>query len=262
MWRRTMKKGIIVTSFGTSNRETMELCIESIENRIKESYTDYLVIRAFTSRMVIHKLKKRDNYPVDTPTEALKRMKDEGVKEIYIQPLLIIEGHEYEKILREVDNFVKENPNFKVRVAKPLLSHDMDYEKVVNGLGIANKDQAVVFMGHGSDHSTDISYKKLEDTIRKAGYEKVFIGTVEGEISIDEVVEKLKEKSIKKVLLKPFMLVAGVHALEDMASDNDDSWKNVLEKNGIDTEVQIVGLGQVKAIQDIFIEHLDRIRGE
>jgi len=257
-----MKKGIIVTSFGTSNRETMELCIESIENRIKESYTDYLVIRAFTSRMVIHKLKKRDNYLVDTPTEALKRMKDEGVKEIYIQPLLIIEGHEYEKILREVDNFVKENPNFKVRVAKPLLSHDMDYEKVVNGLGIANKDQAVVFMGHGSDHSTDISYKKLEDTIRKAGYEKVFIGTVEGEISIDEVVEKLKEKSIKKVLLKPFMLVAGVHALEDMASDSDDSWKNVLEKNGIDTEVQIVGLGQVKAIQDIFIEHLDRIRGE
>jgi len=257
-----MKKGIIVTSFGTSNRETMELCIESIENRIKESYTDYLVIRAFTSRMVIHKLKKRDNYPVDTPTEALKRMKDEGVKEIYIQPLLIIEGHEYEKILREVDNFVKENPNFKVRVAKPLLSHDMDYEKVVNGLGIANKDQAVVFMGHGSYHSTDISYKKLEDTIRKAGYEKVFIGTVEGEISIDEVVEKLKEKSIKKVLLKPFMLVAGVHALEDMASDSDDSWKNVLEKNGIDTEVQIVGLGQVKAIQDIFIEHLDRIRGE
>jgi sirohydrochlorin cobaltochelatase len=207
MWRRTMKKGIIVTSFGTSNRETMELCIESIENRIKESYTDYLVIRAFTSRMVIHKLKKRDNYLVDTPTEALKRMKDEGVKEIYIQPLLIIEGHEYEKILREVDNFVKENPNFKVRVAKPLLSHDMDYEKVVNGLGIANKDQAVVFMGHGSDHSTDISYKKLEDTIRKAGYEKVFIGTVEGEISIDEVVEKLKEKSIKKVLLKPFHFI-------------------------------------------------------
>ena len=212
--------------------------------------------------MVIHKLKKRDNYPVDTPTEALKRMKDKGVKEIYIQPLLIIEGHEYEKTLREVDNFVKENPNFKVRVAKPLLSYDMDYESVLNGLGITNKDQAVVFMGHGSDHSTDISYKKLEDTIRKAGYENVFIGTVEGEISIDDVVVKLKEKSIKKVLLKPFMLVAGVHALEDMASDSDDSWKNILEKNGIDTEVQIVGLGQVKAIQDIFIEHLDRIRGE
>ncbi|HHZ02640.1 MAG TPA: sirohydrochlorin cobaltochelatase [Tissierellia bacterium] len=257
-----MKKGIIVTSFGTSNRETMELCIESIENRIKERYTDYLVTRAFTSRMVIHKLKKRDDYPVDTPTEALERMKRNGVKEIYIQPLLIIEGHEYEKILREVNDFVKENPDYKVTVAKPLLSHDMDYEKVVNGLGIANKDQAVVFMGHGSDHSTDLSYKKLEDTIRKAGYENVFIGTVEGEISIDDVVKKLKEKSIKKVLLKPFMLVAGVHALEDMASDSDDSWKSILEKNDIDVDLQIVGLGQVKEIQDIFIEHLDEIRGD
>lgn len=257
-----MEKGIIVTSFGTSNRETMKLCIESIENRVKEKYKDYLVTRAFTSRMVIHKLKKRDNYPVDTPTEALKRMKDEGVKEIYIQPLLIIEGHEYEKILREVNGFGKENSEFKVRVAKPLLSDDMDYEKVINGLGIANKEEAVVFMGHGSDHSIDLSYKKLEDTIRKAGYENVFIGTVEGEISIDDVVEKLKEKSIKKVLLKPFMLVAGVHALEDMASDSDDSWKSILEKNGIDTEVQIVGLGQVKEIQDIFIEHLDNARGE
>ena len=257
-----MKKGIIVTSFGTSNRATMELCIESIENRIKEEYSDYVVTRAFTSRMVIHKLKKRDNYPVDTPTEAINRIKDEGVKEIYIQPLLIIEGHEYEKILREVNDFLQENPEFKVRVAKPLLSDDMDYEKVVNGLGIANKDQAVVFMGHGSDHSTDLSYKKLEDTIRKTGYENVFIGTVEGEISIDDVVKKLKEKSIKKTILKPFMLVAGVHALEDMASDSDESWKSILEKNDIDVEVQIVGLGQVKAIQDIFIEHLDRIRGE
>ena len=171
-----------------------------------------------------------------------------------------IEGHEYEKILRKVNNFVKENPEYKVRVAKPLLSYDMDYESVLNGLGITNKDQAVVFMGHGSDHSTDISYKKLEDTIRKAGYENVFIGTVEGEISIDDVVVKLKEKSIKKVLLKPFMLVAGVHALEDMASDSDDSWKSILEKNDIDVDLQIVGLGQVKEIQDIFIEHLDEIR--
>ncbi|NLY46896.1 MAG: sirohydrochlorin cobaltochelatase [Tissierella sp.] len=253
-----MKKGIIVTSFGTSHNETRELCIESIENRIREKYRDYLVVRAFTSRMVINKLKKRDNYLVDTPTEALERMKGEGIKEIYIQPLLIIEGHEYEKTLREVDNFVKENPDFKVTVAKPLLSDEMDYENTVKGLGL-DKEDAVVFMGHGSDHITDISYKKLEDTIRENGYENVFIGTVEGEVSIDDVVENLKKNAIKKVILKPFMLVAGVHALEDMASDSDQSWKSILEKNGIDVELQIVGLGQIKEFQDIFIEHLDRI---
>ncbi|MDR7870503.1 MAG: sirohydrochlorin cobaltochelatase [Tissierellaceae bacterium] len=253
-----MKKGIIVTSFGTSNNETRELCIESIENKIKEKYSDYLVTRAFTSRMVISKLKKRDSYSVDTPTEALNRMKEEGVKEIYIQPLLIIEGHEYEKILREVASFVKDNPDIKVVVAKSLLSDDNDYENVVKGLGL-DKEDAIVFMGHGSDHTTDISYKKLEDTIRENGYDYVFIGTVEGEVRIENVVDRLKEKSIKKVVLKPFMLVAGVHALEDMASDMEESWKSILEKNGIDVEVQIVGLGQVKAFQDIFIGHLDRI---
>lgn len=256
-----MKKGIIVTSFGTSHNETRELCIESIENRIKEKYRDYLVTRAFTSRMVINILKKRDNYLVDTPTEALGKMKEEGIKEIYIQPLLIIEGHEYEKTLREVDNFVKENPDFKVTVAKPLLSDEMDYENTVKGLGL-DKEDAVVFMGHGSDHITDISYKKLEDTIREHGYKNVFIGTVEGEVGIDDVVERLKVQDIKNVILKPFMLVAGVHALEDMASDDEQSWKSILEKNGIDVEVQIVGLGQVKELQDIFIEHLDQIGGE
>lgn len=256
-----MKKGIIVTSFGTSHNETRELCIESIENRIKEKYNDYLVLRAFTSRMVINKLKKRDNYPVDTPTQALERMKKEGIKEIYIQPLLIIEGHEYEKILREVDNFLEGNPDFKVTVAKALLSHEMDYENTVKALEL-DKEEAVVFMGHGSDHATDISYKKLEDVIRKNGYENVFIATVEGSLGIDDVVRKLKEKSIKKVVLKPFMLVAGVHALEDMASDEEGSWKTILEKNAIDVKTQMIGLGQVKAFQDIFIEHLDRVSGE
>ena len=256
-----MKKGIIVTSFGTSNRETMELCIESIENRVKEEYGDYLVARAFTSRMVINKLKKRDKYPVDTPTEALEKMKEKGIKDIYILPLLIIEGHEYEKILREVRDFFKENLDYNISIAKPLLSGQVDYENVVKGLGL-DKEDALVFMGHGSDHATDISYKKLEDSFRGNGYENVFIGTVEGEITIDHVVEKLKEKSIKNVILRPFMLVAGVHALEDMASDDEDSWKSILEKNDIEAEVQIVGLGQVKEIQDIFLEHLASVRGE
>lgn len=256
-----MRKGIIVASFGTSHNRAKELCIESIENRIKEKYSDYFVTRAFTSRMVIHILKKRDHYPVDTPTEALEKMKENGIKEIYIQPLLIIEGHEYEKILREVDSFVKENPDYKVVVTKPLLYDDMDYEGVVQGLGLDEKE-AAVFMGHGSDHIADLSYKKLEDTIRKNGFENIFIGTVEGEVRIEDVVEKLQERSIKKVVLRPLMLVAGVHALEDMASDEGESWKSILEKNGIEVEVKLIGLGQIEEFQNIFIKHLDKGIGE
>ena len=250
-----MKKGIIVTSFGTTYKETRQLCIESIENRVKNEFPDYLVLRAFTSRVVIHRLKKRDNISVDTPTEALIKMKENGIKDIFIQPLLIIEGIEYEKILREAKDFMADY-ECNISIGKPLLSSDLDYEKVVEGLGLTDKNEAVVFMGHGSEHETDISYDKLQKIIWTHGYKNVHIATVEGEKTIEEVVEDLKAKEIKKVILKPFMLVAGDHAINDMASAEDDSWKSILENNNIEVVTDLKGLGQYKAIQDIFIEHL------
>jgi sirohydrochlorin cobaltochelatase len=253
-----MKKGIIVTSFGTTYEETRIKCIESIENRIREEFSESLVLRAFTSRMVINKLKNMDNFHVDTPSEALARMKEEGIKDIYIQPLLIIEGVEYEKIIRESRDFIKENQEFHVSIGKPLLSSGLDYERVVEALGISD-NEAIVFMGHGSNHEMDISYEKLEKIIREKGYENTFIATVEGEKTIEDVIIKLKEKDIQKVLLKPFMLVAGDHAKNDMASDEDDSWKSILEKNGINVVTEVKGLGEIEGIQNIFIDHLKEI---
>lgn len=250
-----MKKGIIITSFGTSYEKTRRLCIESIENRVREEFKDALVLRAFTSRVVISRLKKRDNIHTDNPTEALEKMKEAGIKDIYIQPLLIIEGIEYEKILREARDFMKDNNDFNINIGKPLLSSDNDYENVLSGLELP-KDKAIVYMGHGSDHKTDISYEKLEKLIRNKGYENIFIATVEGEKTIEDVLADLKAKDIKEVLLKPFMLVAGDHATNDMASDDEDSWKSILEKHNIKVETEISGLGQVSAIQDIFIKHL------
>lgn len=256
-----MKKGIIVTSFGTTHEETRKLTLEAIENRIKEEFKESLVLRAFTSRMVISILKKRDDYFVDNPTEALEKMKDKGVKDIYVQPLLIIEGHEYEKIKREVKKFLEENKDFNIKIGTPLLTSDLDYEKTVEGLKLKNdkSEEALVFMGHGSDHSADISYEKLEKTIRVKGYNNVFIATVEGQKTLDEVMVELKDKKIKNVILKPFMLVAGDHAKNDMASDDEDSWKSILEKNDIKADPKIKGLGEIKAIQDIFIDHLKDI---
>lgn len=253
-----MKKGIIITSFGTTFEKTRKLCIESIENRVREEFRGSLVLRAFTSRVVISRIKKRDNVHNDNPTEALEKMKESGIKEVYIQPLLIIEGIEYEKILREARDFMKENNDINISIGKPLLSSDMDYENVVKALNLA-KDNSIVFMGHGSDHKTDISYERLENEIRKNGYENTFIATVEGEKTIEDVLEGLKEKNIDRVLLKPFMLVAGDHATNDMASDEDDSWKSILERNNIKVDIEISGLGEVAAIQDIFIDHLKDI---
>ncbi|HAE92559.1 MULTISPECIES: sirohydrochlorin cobaltochelatase [Tissierella] len=248
-----MKKGIIVASFGTTHENTRKLCIESIENIIKEKYKEYLVLRAFTSGMVINILKKRDGINVFNPKEAIEEMKAQGVDEIYIQPLHIIPGHEYEKLTK-----------YNLKVGLPLLSLRDDNIKIAEEIGSneLNVNEAMVFMGHGSDHKADIAYENLENIYHEKGFTNVFIGTVEGRKTIDDIIIDLKGKNIKKVKLRPFMLVAGDHAINDMASEDEDSWKSILEKEGYEVEVSLKGLGEYKIIQDIFLEHLEDIIGE
>lgn len=256
-----MKKGIIVVSFGTTYEETRKLCIESIEDRVREQYKGFFISRAFTSQMVINKLKNRDNYHVDNPKEALEKMKANGVKEIYIQPLHIILGHEYEKLLRQVEEFLKNNKDYSIKIGKPLLYNDEDYKKVVEGLRLSaiKAKEGIVFMGHGTDHEKDISYDKLEKTIREMGYENVYIATVEGRVTLEDIIPKLKDKGIQKVVLKPLMLVAGDHAINDMASEEEHSWKSILEREGFNVKPILKGLGQLEKIQDIYLEHLEKI---
>ncbi len=255
-----MKRGIILTSFGTTYKETLEKNIETLENLVKENYSDYLVMRAFTSRIVAKRLKDR-GYPVDNPTEALEKMKAEGIREIYIQPSLIIEGHEYDKINREVKEFLDKNSEeeYIIKVGLPLLSSDKDYEDTVDALNLSN-ESPIVYMGHGSDHIADSAYEKIEKVMRDKGFNQVYVATVEGAIEIEDVVEKIDE-NIKSVVLRPFMLVAGDHATNDMASDEDDSWKTILENAGIEAKPELVGLGELEAIRNIFLSHLKDIIG-
>ncbi|MCQ1528357.1 sirohydrochlorin cobaltochelatase [Lutispora saccharofermentans] len=253
------KKGIIIASFGTTYEVTRKLCIESIEKMIEEKYEDYLVLRAFTSEIVRSILKDRDGLDVYNPIGALNRMKEMGIKEVFIQSLHIIPGYEYEKIIKQVEDFKKENEDFIISVGKPLLYEDHDFRKVIEGL-VAEKilgEEPVVFMGHGTEHSSDEAYGKLERMFADKGYGEVFIGTVEGARTIEDIIAQLKDKNIKKVILRPFMLVAGDHAINDMASEDEASWRNKLLANGIEAEIGLFGLGEISAVRNLFLEHLE-----
>ena len=252
------RKGIIVASFGTTYESTRKLCIESIENLVIEKYKDYKVLRAFTSEKIIKILKDRDGIDIYNPKEALEKMKESGINEISILPLLMLAGYEYEKIISQVQSFKAENKDFIINIGKPLLYEESDLHKVIDGLsgeGIL-QDKAIVFMGHGTGHSRDKVYTELNNLFIKKGFKNIFIGTVEGSKTLDDIILSLRENKIKDVILRPFMLVAGDHAINDMASEKEDSWISILKANEIEAKAVISGFGEIKAMQNIFLENL------
>ncbi len=254
-----MKNGILVVSFGTTYEEARKLCIESIENKIRNEFKDFEVRRAFTSNMVIKKLKERDNLYIDTVEEALEKFEKEGFEEVYIQSLHIIPGHEYEKIAIQVDKYNEKNSFNVLKLSQPLLYNNDDYYRVIEVLdkeiSTLNKNKGLILMGHGTDHKANECYRIFEERLRNKGFENVYMGTVEGYQPIDEIIPLLKKNEIKKVKLQPFMLVAGDHVLNDMVGD-EHSWKAKLEEEGFEVEAEIKGLGEKAKFQEIFINNL------
>ena len=251
-----MKKAILVVSFGTSYHETRKKTIEACENKIKESFKDYDFYRAFTSGMIINKLKKRDNMFIDNPSEALEKLYNAGYKEVVVQSLHIICGDEYNKLKDMVAQY--EDKFDKISIGRPLLTYIDDYRETVEAvkkdLDKMDIDEAVVFMGHGTEHESHSSYPAIEYMFRDYGI-NAFVGTVEGYPELEQVIKKLKNRNIKTVDILPFMLVAGDHAINDMASDEEDSWKTILEKEGFNVKVHVKGLGENPYIQEKFKNH-------
>ena len=251
-----MKKAILVVSFGTSYHETRKKTIEACENKIKESFKDYDFYRAYTSGMIINKLKKRDNMFIDNPSEALEKLYNAGYQEVVVQSLHIICGDEYNKLKDMVAQY--EDKFDKISIGRPLLTYIDDYRETVEAvkkdLDKMDIDEAVVFMGHGTEHESHSSYPAIEYMFRDYGI-NAFVGTVEGYPELEQVIKKLKNRNIKTVDLLPFMLVAGDHAINDMASDEEDSWKTILEKEGFNVKVHVKGLGENPYIQEKFKNH-------
>lgn len=254
-----MKKGILVVSFGTSHPDTMDQTISVIEEEIRQRYPEYAVYRAFTSETVIRKLKRRENLSVDTVQEALRKMAKDGIEKTAVQPTLVINGLENDRMLKVLLDNMK---LFReMSVGKPLLSSVADYKKAIHAVMCEihiEEDEALVLMGNGTDHHANSAYPMLEYTFHALGYNYVLVGTIDSFPDLHNVRTKLEISGKRKVVLMPFMLTAGNHAKKDMAGE-EDSWKSELEAEGYDVRIIMRGLGEFPGIRRIFLEHLDEI---
>ncbi|MDU4960802.1 MAG: sirohydrochlorin cobaltochelatase [Sporomusaceae bacterium] len=257
------KKAILVVSFGTTYADTRKACIESVEDKMRAAFPGYEVRRAFTSRMVMRRLAERDGIIVDNERQALDRLQADGFSEVYVQPLHIIAGEEYEKIRRIVIEYAHAKKFRRLTLGRPLLYYmgqeeqPDDYLAAIEALDISiGADEALVFMGHGSAHPANAAYTALQMKLRDSGRKTAFVYTVEGYPDLQWVIDQLQAADVKKVLLQPFMLVAGDHARNDMAGDEEDSAKSVLAAAGFAVEVKLQGLGEIPAIQDLYVRHI------
>ena len=253
------KPVILAVSFGTSYNDNRDLSIGAVEKAIESANPDYEVRRAFTSQIVIDILKERDNIVIDNLTEAMERLVADGVREVYVQPTHVMKGFEYDDVVAEVNKY---NNKFDVlKVGAPLLSIDEDYDALVKCLteeteSYNEENTAIVFMGHGTEHKSNTTYALLQQKLIDAGYDNYFIGTVEAEPSLEEVVAKVKESGAQKVVLLPLMIVAGDHANNDMAGDEEESWKSTFESNGFEVSCVLKGLGEYQGVQQILVNHV------
>ena len=272
------EKELLVVSFGTSFNESRALDIKGIEDALAAAYPDWAVRRAFTAQIIINHVQSREGEFIDNMTQALDRAVANGVKELVVQPTHLMHGAEYDEMCEVLDAYADKIE--KIAIAEPLLGEVGADATVINedkaavaqyvteaavaeagydSLEAAAADgKAFVFMGHGTAHVAKVSYSQMATQMAELGYANVFIGTVEGEpeeTACEEVIEAVKAAGFNKVILRPLMVVAGDHANNDMAGDEEDSWKSMFEAAGLEVECQISGLGRIPAVEDLYVAH-------
>lgn len=278
---------ILVVSFGTSFNDSRVADIKGIEDALQEAFPDWSVRRAFTAQIIINHVQARDGEYIDNMDQALDRAVANGVKNLIIQPTHLMHGAEYDELMEAVEAYQGQFET--VKVAEPLLGEVGTDATVINAdkavvaeaitteavkdagydsLDAAKEDGvAFVFLGHGTSHTAKVSYSQMQTQMGELGYDNVFIGTVEGEpeeTACEAVIDAVAQAGYKKVILRPLMVVAGDHANNDMAGDDEDSWKSIFTASGkfdsVDT--QITGLGSIDAIQQLYVAHTEDVINE
>ncbi|MCI6304575.1 MAG: sirohydrochlorin cobaltochelatase [Blautia sp.] len=271
---------ILVVSFGTSFNDSRAEDIKGIEDALAEAYPDWSVRRAFTAQIIINHVEARDDEVIDNMQQALDRAVENGVKNLVVQPTHLMHGAEYDEMTDAINGYKDKFES--VAIAEPMLGEVGDDATVINDdkkavaqaitdeackeAGFDSMDAAAeagtafVFMGHGTSHAANITYDQMQTQMENIGFKNAFIGTVEGEpedTACDKVIEKVKEAGYKNVVLRPLMVVAGDHANNDMAGDDEDSWKSqfVASGNFDKVDCQIEGLGRIEAVEKLYVEH-------
>lgn len=241
-----MKKAILTVSFGTSHAEAERSCIRPVEAALERAFPDWKVCRAYTSRTILNKL-RAGGVQVESETEALTRLQTEGFDPIIIAPTHIIPGEEYERVRAAA---------MGRRLSAPLLAEEGDLEWMAKELTSisAEEGRPLLLMGHGTEHASDAVYAHLREKLPSG----VFLACVEGAHSLKQVLPDLDRMCNRQITLMPLMLVAGEHALNDMAGDGEDSWKSILAARGFDVRVRMQGLGALECVQQRFVEKVRR----
>ena len=271
---------LLVVSFGTSFNDSRAEDVKGIEDALAEAYPDWSVRRAFTAQIIINHVEARDDEVIDNMQQALDRAVENGVKNLVVQPTHLMHGAEYDEMTEAINGYKDKFES--VAIAEPMLGEVGDDATVINDdkkavaqaitdeackeAGFDSMDAAAeagtafVFMGHGTSHTANITYDQMQTQMENLGFKNAFIGTVEGkpeDTACDKVIEKVKEAGYKNVVLRPLMVVAGDHANNDMAGDDEDSWKSqfVASGNFENVDAQIAGLGRIEAVEQLYVDH-------
>lgn len=249
-------KALLVVSFGTSYAKTRQRTIGAIERTLAERFPDRDVRRAWTSTFIIKKVAKTEGLAVDTPEEALQKLADAGVRDVIVQPTHLSDGFENRRMLEIVSSFADRFE--RLAVGRPLLDTEEDRARVARIMrGLCRDDQALLLMGHGSAKHPVPVYEQLQRCFDVIGADNVFVGTVEGSPAFEDAKARLDRSGYRKVILAPLMIVAGDHAVNDLAGEAPESWQKRLEADGCSTEAILAGLGEYEEIRDMFAEHAE-----
>ena len=258
------KDAIVVMSFGTTFKESRAKTIEATVNEIQKAHPNTKVVLAFTSHIIIDRVKANEGITIPTPEEALAQLKAEGYNRVALTSLDVIPGMEYSYKTAVYDIYKTQFK--KMTIGTPLMywmgqeGQRDDVEAAMSALSSQikpeelGKKDAVLIMAHGTPDPSNAYYSVMQDRLNKLYNSKVMIYTVEGWPSLEDVIPQLKAKGVKNIKLMPLMMVAGDHANNDMAGDEEDSHKTILQNEGFKVTPYIHGLGENENVRQLFVD--------